>query len=93
MRVLGVKGKEYYRKRARGRECADSLKVREKVEFRECSNWIKETGGKAAMRQHDDRAHGGRKETENRRIDLTKCDIHFSLPCVTRFAAWRLAEE
>lgn len=72
MRVLGVRGKEYYRKRTRS-------KSGRKVEFRECSNWIRETGVKAAMRQHDDRAHGGRKETENRRIDLTKCDIHFSL--------------
>ena len=50
----------------------------ERVEFRECSNWIKETEGKAASRQ------GRREETRNRRMALTKCDIHFS-PSIIRF--------
>lgn len=53
----------------------------ERVEFRECSNWIRETEGKAASGQ----GAGRREETRNRRMALTKCDIHFS-PGIIRFA-------
>lgn len=79
--TLSAKGKSTTNQgeSGKGRRSKSELK---RVEFRECSNWIGETRGKAAMRQHGRQAG---RETRNRRMGLTKCDIHFSRG-VTRFA-------